>query len=299
MKVVWIASYPKSGNTWVRFLLHHYLWGEPRNSLELNARIPNMHRPAGRIDTSGERLFVKTHFALTDSLPYLAMTDRAIVVKHTQGCAAERGELREADERVATPRPTPAPSSRTAATRPGPDGASAPGPGTWRAGRPPGTPRARDQLRGTQGQPGAGLGAMLEFVGEPVDRAQPGPRGRALGLQPHARHGRREKARGGESLFRGGRESLARDAMFMNRGQTGQSLEPIAPGLDRAFDAAFGRDLARFGSTPRPRERGDPRAPRRLLPTRSPARMESTRAVQPVWWLAPRPRPVSPSKNSW
>src|SRR3954453_8355154 len=24
-----------------------------------------------------------------------------------------------------------------------------------------------------------------------------------------------------------------------------------------------------------------------------------TRAVQPVWWLAPRPRPVSPSKYSW
>src|SRR5918996_1104007 len=36
-----------------------------------------------------------------------------------------------------------------------------------------------------------------------------------------------------------------------------------------------------------------PRAPRVWPQSR-----EATRAVQPVWWLAPRPRPVSPSKYS-
>ena len=28
--LVWISSYPKSGNTWVRNFLYRYLWGEPR-----------------------------------------------------------------------------------------------------------------------------------------------------------------------------------------------------------------------------------------------------------------------------
>jgi hypothetical protein len=250
MKVVWIASYPKSGNTWVRFLLHHYLWGEPRNSLELNARIPDLHRPAGRIDTSGERLFVKTHFALTDSLPYLAMTDRAIVVKrHPKDVLLSGANY----ARLTSARAPDAEAYARAFIAHGGDPAWAQmGFGTWAghleswttAGRFPVLVTSYEALKA---DPGAGLGAMLEFVGEPVDRAR---LARAVELSAFDRMRdieRREKARGGESLFRGGRESLARDAMFMNRGQTGQSLEPIAPGLDRAFDAAFGRDLARFG----------------------------------------------------
>lgn len=251
MKVVWIASYPKSGNTWVRFLLHHYLWGEPRNSLELNRRIPDLHRPSGRIDTSGERLFVKTHFALTDALPYLAMTDRAIVIRRHPKDVLLSG-MNYARLEGGGRAPDGAAYARAFIEHGGDPAWIGMGFGTWAghceswaaADRFPVHATTYEALKAdTAGE----LRAMLAFVGEDVD----GPRlARAVELSAFDRMRdleRREKARGGESLFRGGRESLARDAMFMNKGQSGQSLAPLDPALDAAFDAAFGPALARHG----------------------------------------------------
>jgi hypothetical protein len=28
-KIIWLASYPKSGNTWVRFLIYNLVFGKP------------------------------------------------------------------------------------------------------------------------------------------------------------------------------------------------------------------------------------------------------------------------------
>jgi hypothetical protein len=250
MRVVWIASYPKSGNTWVRFLLHHYFWGEPANSLELNRRIPDLHRPAGRIDTSGERLFVKTHSLLTEKLPFLANTERAIHIRRHPKDVLLSGMNYARLEGVG-------PSSDAAYARAfieqgGDPGWLRMGFGTWaehaaswmETGRFPVHSTTYEALKAdTAGE----LRAMLAFAGEAVDEAR---LARAVELSSFDRLReieRKEKARGGESLFRGGRESLARNAMFMNKGATGQSLSHIDPALDAAFDHAFGPAMARLG----------------------------------------------------
>ena len=250
MKVVWIASYPKSGNTWVRFLLHHYLWGEPRNSLDLNRRIPDLHRPAGRIDTSSERLFVKTHFALTDTLPYLAMSDRAIVITRHPKDVLLSG-LNYARLEQAT-QPDTAAYARAFIDNGGDPAWIKMGFGTWAQHAESWTTTDRFPVLVTSYEAlktdtPRELRAMLEFVGEAVDEAKVA---RAVELSDFGRMRdieRQEKARGRESLFRGGRESLAREAMFMNKGETGQSLAPIDPTLDAVFDAAFAEDMAKFG----------------------------------------------------
>lgn len=250
MKVVWIASYPKSGNTWARFLLHHYLWEEPRNSLDLNRRIPDLHRPAGRIDTSSERLFVKTHFALTETLPYLGMTDRAIVItRHPKdvllsGMNYARLESAGKHDKTAY--------ARAFIKHGGDPSWIEMGFGTWAQHAESWTTTDRFPVHVTsyealKADTESELRAMLAFVGEAIDEAKVT---RAVELSDFGRMReieRKEKARGGESLFRGGRASLARDAMFMNKGASGQSLSPIDPALDEQFDAAFAQDLARFG----------------------------------------------------
>lgn len=253
MKVVWIASYPKSGNTWVRFLLHHYLWGEPRNSLELNHRIPDLHRPAGRIDTSSPRLFVKTHFALTDTLPYLGMTDRAIYIKRHPKDVLLSGMNYAKLESAGTP--DPAAYARAFIGAAGDPAWIEMGFGAWAEHVESWTATDRFPVHVTsyeaiKNDTAGELRAVLAFVGEAVDEDR---LLRAVELSDFKRMReieRKEKARGGDSLFRGGRASLARDAMFMNKAATGQSLAPIDPTLDATFDAAFAQDLKRFGYTP-------------------------------------------------
>ena len=60
--IIWIASYPKSGNTWVRFMLANLIYGSQASAASLAALIPDIHETgSGAIGVGGARLF-KTHF---------------------------------------------------------------------------------------------------------------------------------------------------------------------------------------------------------------------------------------------
>jgi hypothetical protein len=63
-RIVWLASYPKSGNTWLRFLLGHLLAGPIERSAELGGRVPDAHKIEdwSTLD-SGRVHYVKTHWA--------------------------------------------------------------------------------------------------------------------------------------------------------------------------------------------------------------------------------------------
>jgi hypothetical protein len=87
-EITWIASYPKSGNTWLRFMLASYLTKEPVTSVRtrpLNALIPvigggtNSSEGGLPADRTGP-LLVKTHSPPgADALrPYRAETRKAV-----------------------------------------------------------------------------------------------------------------------------------------------------------------------------------------------------------------------------
>jgi hypothetical protein len=62
MKTVWLASYPKSGNTWMRFLLAHLLYGNIEHSADIQWIVPDIHKPApSKMFRIGETCFRKTH----------------------------------------------------------------------------------------------------------------------------------------------------------------------------------------------------------------------------------------------
>ena len=84
MKVVWLASYPKSGNTYVRMLLHAYLFGRPEDTEAVGRRIPDIHLLQSQnkvLEDRGEKqVFVKTHFCFSANHPYAGSTSGCIYI---------------------------------------------------------------------------------------------------------------------------------------------------------------------------------------------------------------------------
>lgn len=80
--IVWIASYPKSGNTWVRFMACNLLFGSQESAEGLNLLAPDIHE-MGAHRLAAHSGLVKTHFPYSAALPLADRTAAAIyVVRH-------------------------------------------------------------------------------------------------------------------------------------------------------------------------------------------------------------------------
>jgi hypothetical protein len=78
-KIVWLASYPKSGNTWVRFLVCSLLFGRQDSAAALNVLAPDLHETE-TLSPERSAALLKTHRAFSSQLPYAAETSAAIYV---------------------------------------------------------------------------------------------------------------------------------------------------------------------------------------------------------------------------
>ncbi len=69
--VIWLASFSKSGNTWMRFLLARLLFGPVASSAELECLVPDIHAPTGAAGTPWRlhhgHLLLKTHWTFNVS----------------------------------------------------------------------------------------------------------------------------------------------------------------------------------------------------------------------------------------
>jgi len=84
MGIVWLASYPKSGNTYARMLLHNYLYGETTDTEVVADRIPGIHslianNKALKLEGDETRI-VKSHFCLSRQHPYYNLTSGFIYI---------------------------------------------------------------------------------------------------------------------------------------------------------------------------------------------------------------------------
>tara|TARA_B100001013_G_scaffold337116_1_gene256947 strand:- start:544 stop:1302 length:759 start_codon:yes stop_codon:yes gene_type:complete len=74
MNIIWLASYPKSGNTYLRFLIYNYLYAEVSESIEVENKMPDIHKllSSGRgLNTElNQSVFAKTHFCYNEKHPY-------------------------------------------------------------------------------------------------------------------------------------------------------------------------------------------------------------------------------------
>lgn len=71
MSIMWLASYPKSGNTWLRFFLYNYFYGEVRKTDEILSKIPDLHKDPPGLDVSTGRVFCKTHYLFSSQHPLI------------------------------------------------------------------------------------------------------------------------------------------------------------------------------------------------------------------------------------
>jgi aryl sulfotransferase len=79
-RIVWIASYPKSGNTWVRFLVCNLLYGRQESAAALAELVPDLHEWAGPSQNAPSAGLLKTHFPFSSALPQVECTAAAIYV---------------------------------------------------------------------------------------------------------------------------------------------------------------------------------------------------------------------------
>jgi hypothetical protein len=81
--VIWIAAYPKSGNTWVRFMVCNLLFGRQETAAALATLVPDIHEVPVPTLCGGQRALLKTHFTFSESLPFADRTAAAIyIIRH-------------------------------------------------------------------------------------------------------------------------------------------------------------------------------------------------------------------------
>jgi hypothetical protein len=82
MGIIWVASYPKSGNTWVRFLLANYFAGPIESSAQVEDAVPGLDvaRDIRPLLATRRHLCIKTHFPWSARHPHVSSTSGAIVV---------------------------------------------------------------------------------------------------------------------------------------------------------------------------------------------------------------------------
>lgn len=69
-KIVWLASYPKSGNTWLRFLLTGILTGQVTSSAQVARQVPDIHDGVAAHHLYGKgATLVKTHWKYWPEIP--------------------------------------------------------------------------------------------------------------------------------------------------------------------------------------------------------------------------------------
>lgn len=95
-QIVWLASYPKSGNTWVRFVITALLSGRdtfPDASTSMYANIdeftPDVHYPDFSFDryAARDRVFLKTHDRLDGGEPLTRSRSRIALSTASTNCA--------------------------------------------------------------------------------------------------------------------------------------------------------------------------------------------------------------------
>ncbi|NEQ65479.1 MAG: sulfotransferase domain-containing protein, partial [Symploca sp. SIO2D2] len=80
--IVWLASYPKSGNTWLRFSVAALIEGDLPSSRFVQERMPDIHESGFKPFLLLEQniAFAKTHFMFSDSMPGRGLTAGFIYV---------------------------------------------------------------------------------------------------------------------------------------------------------------------------------------------------------------------------
>lgn len=259
MTTAWIASYPKSGNTWVRFLLYSAIYGPPERSVDVSRRITDIHRPTDTLPPAQGPELIKTHFPLSDEHPRIDESVAAIhVIRNPRDVLlsalhyhkmTKRRILGISDKRFASR--FIAHGGHTEWIKPF---------GTWAAHtrswqRTDRFPVLTVRYEDLKADPCAQLDRIIGFLGLEVDNdararaveASTFDRMRDLEVNEKSQNPAADQA---GRPFVGTSHATKKGRFFINKGATNQRLDQIAQGLDGRFDHAFADALDAYGYAP-------------------------------------------------
>ncbi|MBO6740002.1 MAG: sulfotransferase domain-containing protein [Phycisphaerales bacterium] len=257
MGIVWLASYPKSGNTWLRFLLYSAMFGPPEQSLDIARKLPDVHRPLPTDVMNDQRIIAKTHFAFSDKHPKAAETERAVlIVRHPRDVLFSALNYRRLSG-LTTAQMTDAQYARHFIGNLGDPEFKAQGFGTWQQhvsswadqDRFPVHVLKYEQLKADTAHH---LRAVLDFLeisaeDSAIDdavKASSFDSMRAMEIREKHQNAKNPKS---QSLFVGTAQSRQSGTYFMNAGKSGNSLRTISPDLESAFNKAFEQPMQQYG----------------------------------------------------
>lgn len=242
--MVWIASYPRSGNTWLRFLLCAYFLGAARDSREMENRIPNLHR--GDLDKAWahDPVLGKTHSPWSAHHPYYQESRGCIyLIRHPKDVLLSNLNFFKLHGGAA--------EDRTFAL----DFIHGRGVPCWREDlgsweehasswiESSSLPRLVIRYDTMKAKPRSALARVIQFLG-----LQPEPDKIARAVHdcqlPRLRRLEIEERRAQRSaLFPNGFDHLDSDRFFFHRAGVGQNLSHLGDDLDELFDRTFAGSL--------------------------------------------------------
>jgi aryl sulfotransferase len=251
MPITWLASYPKSGNTWLRFLLANIIGGgAPRTSLGVSRLVCDIHQPEVPFEPADpDQLFIKTHFARTDRHPRIGETGRAVqVVRHPRDVLLSALNYRRMEGVIENL--TDAQYAQTFISHAGDPLWAKLGYGSWTEhaatwSTTTAFPVLTIRYEDLKGDAEATLGKVLGFVGLDASEDDIARAVRESSFDQLRALEIRE--RGKKTIFPGTAKDTRAKRFFFNRGASGQSLDGLGPGLDDALERRFGPALARLG----------------------------------------------------
>lgn len=262
MSIVWLASYPRSGNTWLRFLLQAYAGGGQIESRRLNADVPDIHRKGVVIHPdAADSVLVKTHYLWSPSHPFAAQTRGFVyIVRHPKDVLLSFLQYRKLCRVL--PEGDPTIDRKYALNYIKKFGDPAwiqANMGTWPEHvqswlSQTTMPHVLIKYENLQSDPQRELEPMLKLIGLAVDHGRLRTAIEACRFSAlREEEAKEKKARtqgdaGG--LFEGSPEMVQRGVMFMNEGKSGRTLDHFGPDVEEAFNKAFEPHLASLGYGP-------------------------------------------------
>ncbi len=256
MGIIWLASYPKSGNTWLRFLLYNYLYKEAQKTEDIAGKIPDIHVRGTALNAcQTEPLFCKTHLMLSEHHPGLADTAGFIyVLRHPKDVLLSNLNFFKMIASAKMNREAGGFSeqefARSFIANMGVRKWISMGMGSWEEHASswiskPRYPHIVLRYEAMRRDPHANLKNVLEFLKIPVD---PDRLNRAVYLSSFEKMRAMEEAERKKSkfgpVFSHNPETAMTGMRFMNQGKSGQTLMHLGENLDQEFGERF-RDALR------------------------------------------------------
>lgn len=253
MGVVWLASYPKSGNTWLRFLVYSYLYGPPDSSADVGERIPDIHHGTALEVPAGGRLPVKTHLRPGPHHPLMNRTDGFVyVVRHPKDVLLSNlNYARLANPQAFDDRAYVEHFIRHMGIQSWISGGIGSWPGNvagWLAALSD-WPGAILRYEDLKADPHAQMRKVVPLIDDgPVDEARIARAVQASSIDRMRGMEDRERASGQDSrVFVINKDNRGAEQRFVGKGGSGQTLAHLGEDLDHMFDARFSQVLTMLG----------------------------------------------------